>query len=94
MGSGNGRQNNTRPFLLAALSLFCATVAWAADHAVSPRSSPRSGQSPFSAPQPRGTGADMDSEQKKDMVLLVALALVGGILVFGLFTLAVARLMR
>jgi hypothetical protein len=47
---------------LAALSLFCASVAWAEDYAFSARFLPRSVPSPFSAPQPRGTGADMNKD--------------------------------
>ena len=45
--------------LLATLALLGAIVAYALDDFFSARSLPHSVLSPFSAPQPRGTGADM-----------------------------------
>ena len=78
---------------LAALSLFCATVAWAADHAVFTSVFAALGVAAVLGAQPREAEAYMDSEERKDTVLLVALAVVGVILMLVLLGLAVGPLM-
>jgi hypothetical protein len=77
--------------LLSALSLFCASVAWTTDHA--PRSLSRSLPLPFSTRRTRRTGADMDPEERKDTIAVVALVSLGVILMLVLLALAVGPLM-